>query len=307
MFKEKLSQTKIIEVADISSSTWYKKKNPKDEDRRKFNQGRPKTTVSKANGGNIVSDTEVIAALKNLRAMPLFQNGGGYKKMAVYLQRHFGFHLNNKKVYRLCKESDLLLPKRNKKSQRRTPIAINRTVSRPFQLWELDIKYGYIHGEQRFFFVMAIIDVYLRYIVGFHIGLQCLGSDLVRTLKLAMERMNLPDSNSLVIRMDNGPQMTSNRMFKFAQDNSSQLLHELIPVQTPNKDAHIESFYSILELECFHVNLFQSYLEAYQITSEFIRAYQTERIHGSLKNRTPQECLELYRNGTLSGIKNIRL
>jgi putative transposase len=101
--------------------------------------------------------------------------------------------------------------------------------------------------------------------------------------------------------------MKSNAMFKFASENSNKIIHELIPVRTPNKDAHIESFYSILETECFQVNIFNRYPDAYRIVSNFITFYQTERIHASLKYRTPEESLELYRKGQLFGIKEVRL
>lgn len=307
MFKDVTTQSHLIKTVEVPSSTWYESKLIKAEDKRKYNKGRPKTIHSKTLTGNIIPDAEVIEALRFFRSKPFFQNGGGYKKLTHYLKRDYGYHINKKKIYRLCLENKLLLPRGIKKPKRRTPISINRTVTRPFQLWELDIKYGFIHGENRFFFLMAIIDVYLRYIVGFHIGLRCLGSDLVRTLKLAIHEMELGDLNSLVIRMDNGPQMTSNAMFNYASKNANKLIHELIPVQTPNKDAHIESFYSILETECFQVSVFNNYLEGYQVTYDFIQFYQTERIHGSLGNRTPAECLKLYREGGLTGIKNIRL
>lgn len=307
MFQDKLSQTKIIKTIEIPSSTWYLHKTSVKVDGRHSNKGHPRSNTSISVNGEVIPDSIVIEALRNLRARPLFHNGGGYRKMTKYLKRVYGYHLNKKKVYRLCRENGLLLPPRNKKGSRRTPISVNRVVSAPFQLWELDVKYGFIHGENRFFFVMAIIDVYLRFIVGYHIGLRCLGSDLVRTLRLAMNKMNIPETNSLVIRMDNGPQMKSNAMFKFAEENSNKLIHELIPIQTPNKDAHIESFYSILEMECFRVNLFRTYSEAYQVTSEFIQQYQSIRIHGSLKDRTPMECLSLFKTGNLTGIKSIRL
>ena len=119
--------------------------------------------------------------------------------------------------------------------------------------------------------------------------------------------MGVGDNDDLVIRMNNGPQMTSNAMYKFASQNSGRLVHELIPLQTPNKDAHIESFYSIIETECFQVNIFNDFLEGYQTTFDFIKFYHEERIHSSLGNRTPAECLELHKAGTLSGIENIRL
>ena len=293
MYKDQISQSHLTGALGVAPSTWFQAKKVKTGDRRSENKGRPKSSVSKTTTGEVVSDLEVITSLRTLRARREFQNGGGYRKMTKYLRRTYGFLLNKKKVYRLCKENGLLLPRGTRKIQRRTPISINRTVTSPFRLWELDIKYGYIHGEKRFFFLMAIIDVYLRYIVGYHIGLSCLGNDLVRTLRLAIARMGQVDSDKLVIRMDNGPQMKSNAMFKFASENSEKLIHELIPVRTPNKDAHIESFYSILETECFQVNIFDRYLDGYRRTSEFIKFYQTERIHSSLQDRTPEECLAL--------------
>lgn len=307
MFKDNSPQSLIIETIGVASSTWYQSQSPNAEDKRKNNKGRPKTQHTQSTTGETIPDTTVIEALRNIRAKPFFQNGGGYRKLTHYLRRNHRLKINKKKVYRLCEENGLLLPRGLKKNKRRTPISINRTISRPFQLWELDIKFGFIHGENRFFFLMAIIDVYLRYIVGFHIGLRCLGSDLVRTLKVAITRMGLQDNDSLVVRMDNGPQMTSNAMYKFATENSDKVIHELIPVRTPNKDAHIESFYSILETECFQTNIFNNYLEGYRTTYNFIEFYHKERIHSSLGYRTPEECLELHRAGILLGIKDINL
>lgn len=38
------------------------------------------------------------------------------------------------------------------------------------QLWQIDIKYGYVIGRQRFFFVLSIIDVFDRVVVGQYRG-----------------------------------------------------------------------------------------------------------------------------------------
>lgn len=50
----------------------------------------------------------------------------------------------------------------------------------------MDLKYGYIAGMDRFFFMMSIIDVYDRCIVGYHIGLNALALDALRTLRQAL-------------------------------------------------------------------------------------------------------------------------
>jgi putative transposase len=74
-------------------------------------------------------------------------------------KREHNLVINKKKVYRLCKELDLLRPQRQVKTKYPRRIAIYREITAPNQLWELEVKYGYIEGEQRFFFLLSIFDV----------------------------------------------------------------------------------------------------------------------------------------------------
>jgi putative transposase len=175
-------------------------------------------------------------------------------------------------------------------------------------MWELDLKYGFIHGENRFFYILAIIDVYMRYIVNYYIGLRCTGKDLVFTLNNAVKEHGIFNTDQLVIRSDNGSQMTSNVFIQnvnsFGED---RLLHELIPPATPNKNAHIEAFNSILEIELLQPRYFMTYGQAYRETAEFMDFYNTRRIHGSLKNRTPHEVFESFKNGEDLRIKGIKV
>lgn len=68
--------------------------------------------------------------------------------------------------------------------------------------------------------------------------------------------------------------------------------HELIPYKTPNKNAHIESFHSILEEECLSRHQFNNFAEAYQAVSEFMMFYNNTRIHSGIHYLTPVETLE---------------
>ena len=74
----------------------------------------------------------------------------------------------------------------------------------------MDLKYGYIAGMDRFLFMMSIIDVYGRCIVGYHIGLNALALDAQRTLRKAHILRGEGDSDKLIMRTDNGPQFTAN-------------------------------------------------------------------------------------------------
>jgi len=236
--------------------------------------------------------------LEKYRSQKEFANGGGYQKLTWYLRRDYNYTVNPKKIYRLCQENGLLLPKRKKRKKPRTKRSVNRLISSPHQMWELDLKYGFIHGENRFFYILAIIDVYMRLIVNYYVGLRCTGKDLVFTLNNAIKEYRIFNKDQLVIRSDNGSQMTSNVFIKninsFGED---QLIHELIPPATPNKNAHIEAFNSILEIEFLQPRYFMTYGQAYLETTEFMEFYNTRRIHRALKYRTPMEVFESFNKG----------
>ncbi|QAW09137.1 hypothetical protein ETA15_13850 [Bacillus subtilis] len=89
----------------------------------------------------------------------------GYRKLCLRLRSEYALQINKKKVYRLCKELDILQPQREVKFHYPRKLARNRIITESNQLWEADIKYGYIEGEERFFFILSLIDVYDRSII----------------------------------------------------------------------------------------------------------------------------------------------
>lgn len=83
-----------------------------------------------------------------------------------------------------------------------------------------------------------------------------------------------------IIRTDNGPQFTAKIFAKMCK--TLKLTHQRIPVKTPNMNAHIESFHSILEDECYRRNDFSSFLDVYQVIRDYMQYYNHRRRHGSL-------------------------
>jgi len=276
----------------LSRSTYYynmtKTKVVKQE-----NGGRPAPGYSYDNKGTKVSDGQINEFISEIIA----GDGQyyGYRKITVVLRREYNLIINKKKVYRLCKEMNMLRPQRKLKNKHPRVLSRNREIQKPNQLWEADLKYGYIIGEDKFFYVMSIIDVYDRNIVDYHIGLRCEGNDAATTLQRALLKRELyKETKRPVIRTDNGPQFISN----IFGDKCSELNveHERIPVKTPNKNAHIESFHRIFEDECIGAYEFETYSEAYQGVVDFIERYNKRRIHSSVCDLAPavfyRECLE---------------
>jgi putative transposase len=134
----------------------------------------------------------------------------GYVKLTYALRRNYRLIINKKKVYRLCKELAILRPQRKIRNKHPRRLARNREIIASNQLWETDLKYGYIEGEGRFFYIMSVIDVFDRSIISYHLGLSCEASDAVRILKNSLLKRQLYQAEKPVIRSDNGPQYISN-------------------------------------------------------------------------------------------------
>ncbi|MFZ9596755.1 MAG: IS3 family transposase, partial [Bdellovibrionia bacterium] len=288
---------KVCRMAGLSRSSWYFKQKAPDEDKRHQNSGRPIPGFTRNRDGSLVLDQAVSLLLKGYRDRPEYSNGAGYRKLTKMLRRDHGIYVNKKKIYRLCLENELLLEQRSRSSLPVRRIARNRIVTGPNQVWEFDLKYGYIDGERRFFFILSFIDVFLRNVVGTHVGLRCQAGDLCNTLARSLLAEGITADHGLIIRSDNGPQMKANELSRWLAQLEEKLSHEFIPVQTPNKNAHIESFFSILELEFLSVTYFNSFEEAYEKTHNFIRFYNQERLHGSLGDIPPAEASEMYKRG----------
>jgi hypothetical protein len=90
--------------------------------------------------------------LKQYRSETFFMNAGGYYKLTKYLAVEKQIYVNHKKIYRICSQNNLLLftkERRLKRKKRRT--VGYHEITNSNQLWQFDLKYGYIHGEGRYF------------------------------------------------------------------------------------------------------------------------------------------------------------
>ena len=205
--------------------------------------------------------------------------------------------INNKKVYRLCKELKLLKPQRKRKNKHPRRLVRKHEITGPNQLWAMDIKYGYVAGEGRFFFIMSILDLFDRVVIDYHTGLACTGMDAAFILARAHAKRN--PASDLIVRTDNGPQFISSS-FELACDNLS-VYHERIPPKSPNSNAHIEAFHSILEEDCLSLHEFYTFAEAYQTITEFMSYYNEVRLHSSIDYKPPQE----YHDEIMSNTTNV--
>ncbi len=282
----------VLEILEINRSSYYYKKANEEHSKVK-NGGRPIPGYSYNEFNQKICDEQIKEMIIQLIETEAF--GYGYYKLTILLRRQFKLIIDDKKVYRLCKEMDILRPHRRKIIKYPRIIARNREITASNQLWETDLKYGYIHGEDRFFYKLSYLDVFDRMIVNSHIGLTCEAKDAVFSLKSALEKRNLKTGKSLIVRSDNGPQFISQLYEEACRE--LHIEHERIPVKCPNKNAHIEAYHRILEDDCYSLYQFQNYEQAYAAVVQNDEYYYNVRIHSAIRYLPPIE----YYNGCISG------
>lgn len=286
----------VLQICRVPRSTYYYRlQHPQPS--RNSGGGRPVPGYSWNKKGEKVTDARIKGNIRRLLENEE-ESTYGYRKLTLCLRRQYGLRINKKKVYRLCKELGVLKPQRVVHNRPPRKLANNRVVTGPNQLWQMDIKYGYVTGVRRHFYLASIIDVCDRNIIGHFKGKACGTKDIIQMVRKALLKRNVfAGGTRLVIRTDNGPQFVSNAFYAFAKETDFE--HERIPNRTPNKNAYIESFHSVLERDCYQRNSFDTYQDAFDAVDRFIRFYNERRLHGSLKDMSPVEYLDKCLNGEM--------
>ena len=155
-----------------------------------------------------------------------------------------------------------------------------------------------IHGENRAFYFLAFIDVFYREVVGYHLGLSCRSIHLKMALNEALRRRGI-GRDSIVIRSDNGTQMTSHQFRRYVEELG--IYHEFTPFSCPEKNAYVEAFFSLYEIEFLQTRYFKTFREVVEETLKFIDFYHKRRLHGSLFHLPPLEFKEKHKKGHFQG------
>ena len=171
------------------------------------------------------------------------------------------------------------------------------TVNAPNEIWEMDIKYIYIQGENRTTYFFAMIDCFTREVVGKYLGYHCTSDDVKKAMDFAFLDRGIERISHVRIRSDNGTQFVSRTVELFL--SSSNIAHERIHPAAPREDAHIESFNSILEKEVIRRFEFSSFEDAENTISRFIEFYNNERLHSAIDYKAPKEVYEEWKESII--------
>lgn len=227
-----ITVTRMLYLLCIPGSSYYRK--PSLVYLKRGRRPSRTTDLSSGNEITIVPESEILAVIRDLLGKEFVCYG--YRKVTKYLQRS-GYKINRKKVFRIMKENSLLNHAYNYRSPARREVESIVRVNAPNAVWEMDIKYIYIQGENRTTYFFAMIDCFTREVVGKYPGYHCTSDDVKKTMDFAFLDRGIERVSHVRIRSDNGTQFVGRTVELFL--SSSGIAHERIHPANPKEDAHI--------------------------------------------------------------------
>jgi len=210
----------------------------------------------------------------------------GARKIAAWLKSQ-GQGVNRKHVRRLMRTMGLkAIYRRPRTSQPAAghkiyPYLINGIkITRPNQVWAADITY--IPMARGFLYLVAIIDVYSRYVLSGRLSNTLDANFCVEALYEALKR-GRPE----IFNTDQGSQFTSEAFTGLLKQHGVRI--SMDGKGSYNDNLFIERLWRSVKYEEVYLKAYQDGKEARSSIGNYFRFYNTERPHQALGYRTPTE------------------
>lgn len=153
-------------------------------------------------------------------------------------------------------------------------------IEKPNQVWSLDISY--IPMVRGYMYLLAIMDIYSRSILGWSLSNTMEAEWVVDTLRMTVNRYGKPE----IIHSDQGSQFTSDAYIDYVKSL------ETVRISMDGKgraidNVYIERFFRTIKYEKIYLEKPETGGELYQICAQFIEYYNERRDHSSVGNIPP--------------------
>lgn len=214
----------------------------------------------------------------------------GVPRMTDHLRR-LGHKVNHKRIRGLYRKMDLagMGPRPNTSKPHKGEghhihpyLLRGLSVDRPNQVWAMDISYIPLAGGHMY--LVAIIDVYSRYIVGWSLSNTMTTRWCRECLEEAIMRHGAPE----IVNTDQGSQFSSpdfsggfslHPHLKFSMDGKGRAIDNIF----------IERFWRSLKYEKIYLEPSDNGLELYHKIKDYMEFYNRERPHQGLEYKMPVE------------------
>ena len=212
----------------------------------------------------------------------------GYRRMTVILNRDYDIHINRKRTRRYMREMGLHgfcpgpnLSKRLHNKYLYPYLLRGLKIDHSNQVWSIDITYCRMrHG---FMYLVAIIDWYSRYIVGYTLSNTLEKTFVIEAIKKAIRRHGTPE----IMNSDQGSQFSSEEYINLLKDKKIKISMDGKGRALDNQ--RIERFFRSYKWEKLYHEDCETGHQLRNITQEYLEHYNNRRPHESLDYKTPAE------------------
>lgn len=229
----------------------------------------------------VVDESEIMNRMHEIwLVFPVY----GYRRLTKELQDE-GYIINRKRVYRLMTLMDLAaiyckpnLSKSNPAHVIYPYLLKGLVIDRVNQVWCTDITY--IKMPQGFVYLVAIIDVYSRYIVSWRLSISLDAVFCLDMLKAALG-VGMPE----IVNTDQGCQFTSAEWILVVKGAGAKVSMDGRGRWADN--IPIERFWRTLKYEDIFLKTYETVAEVRKGLGDFISLYNEKRLHSSLAYTKP--------------------
>jgi putative transposase len=283
---EGISVRKVLSILQLSPSCFYYQIVAESDLKPK---GILPSLTTKTHLGKWVDNSILIDEIRTLLSTEFVDYG--YFKVTHYLKIYYV--INHKKVYRLMKINKLLF--KSIQCKVGTKNWVTELVPQPvvaFSYWEFDIKFMYVTGLGIYIPMLTVIDVKSRWVLGYLCQKSIKKEDVKLFMDIIITTYKIPEK--IEVRCDNGSQFESNLIRQYFIEKG--IKQEFTKPATPEQNAHIESYHSIVEKVICKQYAFETEKDQLNTLKRWVIFYNYERIHSGTNYTSP------YQNLLKSGI-----
>lgn len=224
----------------------------------------------------------------------------GYRKITAILRIEYALRINRKCVLRLMQQVGIqaIYPKPKLSvgsvEDKIYPYLLrNLVIDKINQVWMVDITY--LKLGTRFVYLVAIIDVYSRYIIGWNLSFELDTEGCLNALNMALKQ-GKPE----IVNSDQGCQFTSDNWLATLIGHAIKI--SMDGVGRCKDNIYIERFWRSAKYEAIYLNSYTDFTELYLGVREYINFYNERRPHQALAYLRPAD---VYLSGLVPGDQNI--
>ena len=206
----------------------------------------------------------------------------GYRRLSYMMLDEHVVAVSPSSVYRVLKQAGLLRKWSRSLWQKGKGF---QQPQHPHQHWHTDVAYINICGT--FYYLCSMLDGYSRYVIHWEIRESMTEADVEVILQRAREQF--PDATPRVIS-DNGPQFVGKSFKEFIR--LCGMTHVRTAPFYPQSNGKIERWHKSIKAECIRPRTPLSLEDARRIVDQFVKCYNTERLHSAIGYVTPKDKLE---------------